>query len=48
MEDHFADDALDTAVWLPYHLPHWSSRASSAATYQGDAVRPGSADVRGS
>jgi hypothetical protein len=21
-------------VWLPYYLPHWSSRASSAATYE--------------
>jgi glycosyl hydrolase family 16 len=34
MEDHFAGEALDTEVWLPYYLPHWSSRASSAATYR--------------
>ena len=34
MEDHFAGDALNTEVWLPYYLPHWSSRASSAATYR--------------
>jgi hypothetical protein len=34
MEDFFAGDALDTEVWLPYYLPHWSSRASSAATYR--------------
>lgn len=33
MEEHFAGDALDLSVWLPYYLPHWSSRASSAATY---------------
>jgi glycosyl hydrolase family 16 len=33
MEDRFAGDALDTDVWVPYYLPHWSSRASSAATY---------------
>ena len=33
MEDHFAGDALDLSVWLPHYLPHWSSRASSAATY---------------
>jgi hypothetical protein len=26
--------ALDPAVWLPYYLPHWSSRAASAATFQ--------------
>ena len=31
MTDDF--DALDTAVWLPHYLPHWSSRAESAATY---------------
>ena len=28
---HF--DELDTEVWLPHYLPHWSSRAESAATY---------------
>lgn len=33
MEDRFAGDALDLSVWLPHYLPHWSSRASSAATY---------------
>jgi hypothetical protein len=34
MEDRFAGDALDLSVWLPHYLPHWSSRASSAATYE--------------
>ena len=33
----FADDfdrpALDTDVWLPHYLPHWSSRSASAATF---------------
>jgi len=29
--DHFEE--LDTEVWLPHYLPHWSSRAESAATY---------------
>ena len=29
----FAGDALDTEVWLPHYLPHWSSRAASAATW---------------
>lgn len=29
--DHF--DELDREVWLPHYLPHWSSRAESAATY---------------
>jgi Glycosyl hydrolases family 16 len=32
MIDHF--DSLDTSVWLPHYLPHWSSRAQSAATYE--------------
>jgi len=27
------DAALDTEVWIPHYLPHWSSRAESAATY---------------
>lgn len=31
MTDDF--DALDTEVWVPHYLPHWSSRAESAATY---------------
>ena len=34
----FADDfdsaALDPAVWVPHYLPHWSSRADSAAHYE--------------
>ena len=33
MQDRFDGDALDLDVWVPYYLPHWSSRASSAATY---------------
>ena len=32
MTDDFDSD-LDTEVWLPHYLPHWSSRAESAATY---------------
>ncbi len=31
--EHFDGPGLDTGVWLPYYLPHWSSRAQSAATY---------------
>ena len=27
-------DTLDPDIWFPYYLPHWSSRAASAATYQ--------------
>jgi Glycosyl hydrolases family 16 len=34
----FADDfdgpGLDTGVWVPHYLPHWSSRAESAAIYE--------------
>jgi Glycosyl hydrolases family 16 len=32
--DHFDRPGLDTEVWIPYYLPHWSSRAESAATYE--------------
>jgi Glycosyl hydrolases family 16 len=38
MKFDFAGDDLDRSVWVPYYLPHWSSRAASAATY---AVRDG-------
>jgi hypothetical protein len=31
--DEFMNDALDMAKWLPYYLPHWSSRNQSAARY---------------
>lgn len=40
LDDRFAGDELDLGVWLPYYLPHWSSRAASA-TYtvrDGDLV----------
>src|SRR5262245_55864526 len=30
--DDFDGTALDRAAWLPHYLPHWSSRAASAAT----------------
>ena len=32
--DDFDGKALDTDVWVPHYLPHWSSRAQSAATYE--------------
>jgi Glycosyl hydrolases family 16 len=31
--DDFDGTELDTTVWVPHYLPHWSSRAESAATY---------------
>jgi Glycosyl hydrolases family 16 len=38
-EDTFEGEALDPARWLPYYLPHWSSRERSAARYSlGDAT----------
>ncbi|HEY7003809.1 MAG TPA: glycoside hydrolase family 16 protein [Gaiellaceae bacterium] len=38
-EDTFAGDELDLDRWLPYYLPHWSSRALSAAHYRvGDGL----------
>ena len=38
LDDHFAGDALDSSIWSPHYLPHWSSRAASRATH---AVRDG-------
>ena len=32
-DDSFEGDALDPERWLPYYLPHWSSRERSAARY---------------
>jgi hypothetical protein len=39
--DDFSSTVLDTALWLPYYLPQWSSRASGAARYDlgGGALR---------
>ncbi|HEV8459755.1 MAG TPA: glycoside hydrolase family 16 protein [Gaiellaceae bacterium] len=36
--DEFDGTDLDRARWLPYHLPHWSSRERAAARY---ALRDG-------
>ena len=33
VEDDFSSASLNTALWVPYYLPHWSSRAASAARY---------------
>lgn len=33
-EDAFDRDTLDSARWIPYYLPHWSSRERSAARYE--------------
>jgi hypothetical protein len=33
MRDDFEGTELDLSVWSPYYLPHWSSRATSKATY---------------
>ncbi|MFW3171112.1 glycoside hydrolase family 16 protein [Geodermatophilus sp. CPCC 206100] len=38
LDERFPGGALDTDVWSPHYLPHWSSRSASAATY---AVRDG-------
>ena len=34
LDERFAGDELDRSVWVPWYLPHWSSRAASAATYE--------------
>jgi hypothetical protein len=31
--DEFDGDTLNTDLWLPYYLPHWSSRQRSATRY---------------
>jgi hypothetical protein len=33
LDERFTGDAPDPDVWFPYYLPHWSSRAQSAATF---------------
>jgi hypothetical protein len=33
LDERFDGVQLDTSVWFPYYLPHWSSRAASAATH---------------
>jgi Glycosyl hydrolases family 16 len=38
LDERFEGDTLDLDVWFPYYLPHWSSRAGSAATH---ALRDG-------
>ncbi|MDO7882025.1 glycoside hydrolase family 16 protein [Salinibacterium soli] len=32
--DDFSTAELDTAHWFPYYLPHWSSRAATAARFE--------------
>jgi glycosyl hydrolase family 16 len=34
LTERFESDELDRSVWVPWYLPHWSSRGRSAATYQ--------------
>jgi len=33
LAERFDGDDLDRSVWVPWYLPHWSSRESSKATY---------------
>jgi hypothetical protein len=33
LDERFNGEDLERDVWFPYYLPHWSSRAESAATY---------------
>ena len=33
-EETFEGEALDPTRWLPYYLPHWSSRERAAARYE--------------
>ena len=38
-EDAFEREGLDASRWLPYYLPHWSSRACAAARYEAGGGR---------
>ena len=33
VDERFEADSLDDRLWLPHYLPHWSSRAASAARF---------------
>ena len=33
LDERFEGNTLDTKVWFPYYLPHWSSPEESAATW---------------
>ena len=33
VEDAFDEPVLDERLWLPYYLPHWSSRSATRARY---------------
>ena len=43
LDERFTGDTLDPAVWFPYYLPHWSSRAASAADW---SIRPDGLHLR--
>nr|WP_255645361.1 glycoside hydrolase family 16 protein [Actinoplanes polyasparticus] len=34
LDERFESEQLDRSVWVPWYLPHWSSRSQSAATYE--------------
>ena len=36
LDERFDGETLDTDVWFPWYLPHWGSRAGSAATWSLD------------
>jgi hypothetical protein len=36
LDERFDAGRLDLDVWFPHHLPHWSSRAASGATWSID------------
>lgn len=33
VDERFEGNALDRRIWLPYYLPHWSSREAAAARF---------------
>jgi len=37
LAERFSSGELDRSVWVPWYLPHWSSRAATEATYRIEA-----------
>ena len=34
LNENFENDQLNDQVWIPYYLPHWSSREKTKARYE--------------
>jgi len=43
LDETFQSGTLDRARWLPFYLPHWSSRERAAARYEVGGGEPAAA-----